>query len=146
MSKRIGVTASEMRTMREEGMSNRDIANVLDISLPTVLKYIGRQDGRMESFDAFKDKPKKKETETNEDVRIPEYEPKAYRECYEVCGFDFEIDHNAQELVIEFDTGVVCIPYEKLTDLVQFIAWAMRTRMEVSADAEDKLEAEGRTV
>lgn len=143
MSKRIGVTASEMRAMREEGMSNRDIANVLDISLPTVLKYIGRQDGRMESFDAFKDKPKKKETETNEEVRIPEYEPKAFREWYEVCGFNFEINHNAQKLVIEFGTEVICIPYEKIPDLVQFLVWAMRTRMEVTADAEDKLKAEG---
>jgi predicted transcriptional regulator len=43
MGRRIGVTASEMLTMREEGMSNHDIAKALDISVPTVLRYIGKQ-------------------------------------------------------------------------------------------------------
>ena len=43
--RKIGVTASEMRALREQGLSNRDIALILDISKETVRKYIGKQGG-----------------------------------------------------------------------------------------------------
>ena len=35
------ISAGELLTMREQGMTNTDIARHLDISLPTVRKYIG---------------------------------------------------------------------------------------------------------
>lgn len=37
------VSVSELMSMREQGMSNRDIASALDITYQTVLKYIGKQ-------------------------------------------------------------------------------------------------------
>lgn len=45
MRKKCDVTASEMLEMRNQGLSNKDIANCLDISYATVLKYIGKQGG-----------------------------------------------------------------------------------------------------
>ena len=69
--KRIGVTASEMMAMREQGLSNKDIANLLEINPLTVRRYIGPQGGRMESLAAFKeDKPKVVEAEP--EVETPE--------------------------------------------------------------------------
>lgn len=60
---KVGVTASEMMHMREQGMSNHDIAKSLDICEATVYNYIGKQGGRMERLEAFRDTtPKIKET------------------------------------------------------------------------------------
>lgn len=45
MARKLGVSVSEMLHMREQGLSNKDIANLLEISYPTVLRYIGPQGG-----------------------------------------------------------------------------------------------------
>lgn len=68
--KKIGVTASEMMAMREQGLSNKDIANLLEINPLTVRRYIGPQGKRMESMAAFKEsKPK---VDGLEEVETPE--------------------------------------------------------------------------
>lgn len=74
MAKRIGVTASEMMAMREQGLSNKDIANLLEINPLTVRRYIGCQPQRhMENMAAFKETPKTRvEPETVEVVETPE--------------------------------------------------------------------------
>jgi transposase len=66
MYRKIYVTASEMLEMRKQGMSNHDIAKSLDISVHTVLRYIGKQGERMENLAAFADPParKKRKKET----------------------------------------------------------------------------------
>lgn len=144
MSQRIGITASEMLTMRESGMSNRDIAKSLDISYATVVNYIGKQGRRMEGLAAFKDAPPKKE-EAKEEVKpaIPKYEPKPVLERFVVGYCDIVIDAERREISISSCGGEFLAAYDDIPDLVQFLAWAMRTRMEVKADAEDKLQAEG---
>ena len=43
------VSISEMRKMREQGMSNKEIAASLEVSDVTIYRYIGRQGCRMES-------------------------------------------------------------------------------------------------
>ena len=45
MARRICVSRNEMLQLREQGYSNADIANVLEISKATVLRYIGKQGG-----------------------------------------------------------------------------------------------------
>lgn len=42
MKRKLQITASEMLEMRKQGMSNHDIAKSLEISYPTVLRYIGK--------------------------------------------------------------------------------------------------------
>lgn len=37
------ISIDEMQKMRDAGMTNQDIANALDVSYQTVLKYIGQQ-------------------------------------------------------------------------------------------------------
>lgn len=70
MAKRIGVSKSEMLQLREQGFSNKDIANLLEIHHSTVCRYIGPQGGRMESLAAFQ-KPKEKKPELPEEERKP---------------------------------------------------------------------------
>lgn len=49
MRKPLEITVSDMRELRNQGYSNKDIARMLDISLPTVYRYIGGQKCRMQS-------------------------------------------------------------------------------------------------
>ena len=43
MKPKLELTVSEMMQLRNDGYSNKDIARILDISLPTVYRYIGKQ-------------------------------------------------------------------------------------------------------
>lgn len=79
--KKLEVSASEMMEMRRQGLSNADIAAVLDISVPTVFKYIGKQGRRMERLAVFADKGKKKEGD-EEEIR----ETKKTNDEAEVCA------------------------------------------------------------
>ncbi len=141
MRRKICVTASEMMALREQGMSNHDIAKSLDVSIQTVRRYIGNQGGHMESLEAFRDTPpKKKETKTETKVEAPMYEPIIER--YKIRGFDVELDGEDRDVTIATEEDVIVIPYDHIPDLVQFLAWAMRKRMEVRDDA-DKFKTEG---
>ena len=126
---RIGVTAAEMLTMREQGMSNRDIARCLDISDQTVRNYIGRQDGRMEGYAAFKNPPSRKKMETEEMPVLPKYNPKPVHEEYHVGNHTVSLDSITRSVTVDGDDGEITLPYESIPDLVQFLAWAMRERM-----------------
>lgn len=80
--KKCEVSASEMMEMRREGLSNKDIAELLEISVPTVHKYIGKQGGRMERLAVFADKGKKKQPEAKEEI----CETKKTNDEAEVCA------------------------------------------------------------
>ena len=144
MNRKIYVTASEMLALREQGMSNHDIAKSLDVSYNTVVRYIGNQGKRMDSFEAFRDTPLKTE-KTKEVVMTTIYDPKPVVEKFKVGGFEVELDGISRIMTVTGDGGNIMLEYESVPDLVQFIAWAMRKRMEVREDA-DKLQAEGRTI
>lgn len=145
MNRKIHVTASEMLELRNEGLSNHDIAKILDISVPTVVRYIGKQGKRMEGLSAFKDAPSPKKEEAKEEVKpvIPKYEPKPTLERFRVSGNMIDMNSIDRSVTISGEMGEIILEYESIPDLVQFLAWAMRERMEVKADAEDKLQAEG---
>jgi hypothetical protein len=144
MRRKIYVTAEEMLELREQGLSNHDIAKSLDVSVPTVRRYIGRQDGHMEGLAAFKDAPRKKEEVKEEAVpMIPKYEPKPNREWYTVGELNLELNQCSKALGIEKEGELIILDFADVPDLVQFLAWAMRTRMEVTADAEQVREQEG---
>ena len=78
---------------------------------------------------------------------IPKYEPKPVIERYEVADFGVELDSKERYVMVSGDSGDIVFSFDVIPDLVQFLAWAMRERMEASADGkEDKQQAEGRTV
>jgi hypothetical protein len=59
MKPKLKLSVSEMMQLRNDGYSNKDIARILDISLPTVYKYIGKQGCHIPSATAsFVSKPK----------------------------------------------------------------------------------------
>lgn len=64
---KIDVSVSEKLQLREDGYSNKDIARLLEISLPTVYKYIGKQRKHMESMYP-QSTPKEKAEDVNRDV------------------------------------------------------------------------------
>ena len=150
MKRKLQITASEMLEMRKQGMSNHDIAKSLEISYPTVLRYIGKQGGHMEGLEAFKDAPAPKKEEAKEEAKpvIPKYDPKPSVEEYNFEKFSVRL-YNAERFVSIMSNeknvygASIKIGFDNIPDLVQFLAWAMRERMEVKADAEDKLKAEG---
>lgn len=156
MKRKLQITASEMLEMRKQGMSNHDIAKSLDISYPTVLRYIGKQGGHMEGLEAFKDAPSPKKEEAKEEAKpvIPKYEPKIASESFDLkCG-SVTLSYDKRRVILRPEMGIdenvlaavkfnPTIKFDDVPDLVQFLAWAMRTRMEVKADAEDKQQAEG---
>jgi hypothetical protein len=96
----------------------------------------------MDGLAAFKDAHPPKKEEAKEEVKpvIPKYEPSAIEEIYMVGGYRVALDNESRIFSINDD---IYFRYEQIPDLVQFLAWAMRERMEVKADAEDKLQAEG---
>ena len=126
---KIGVTKSEMMELRRQGYSNKDIAGMLDICDQTVRNYIGRQDGKMNTLAAFKDKPKAKAAEAHGEV-IPPYMPKVTREQY-ILGDDklsetiiATIKYDTERINLEMVGGVLSLTYDQARELVQFLAWA----------------------
>ena len=122
MAKRIGVSRSEMLHMREQGLSNRDIADCLDISYATVVRYIGPQGGRMERLAAFGE-PKTEKVETHKEEQKPT--PRAVDSLemvYEVVKsadgtFRAEVDYETKYAAILDST----IAFEQLAELATFV-------------------------
>lgn len=132
MYHKIHVTASEMLEMRKQGMSNHDIARSLDISVQTVRNYIGKQGGRMENLAAFADPPRKKtEKELPEMPVVPKYEPKPFKESYEIGDYAIELSNDDRLVTVSSESRDIILAYEDIPNLVQFLAWAMRERMGV---------------
>lgn len=157
--RKIYVTASEMLQLREQGLSNHDIAKALDISYATVRKYIGKQGGRMEGLAAFKDAPVKKAVPEEPTVpEIPVYEPVPIKELYSLGDKEVCISHAERVVKIwgkqsggpcNYGREEVSFSFDAIPDLVQFLAWAMRTRMTPKgeeASGKDQQQGEGRTL
>lgn len=122
MSKKIGISKSEMLQMREQGMSNKDIANVLEISKATVFRYIGPQGGRMENLAAFEErKPEKVETPKEEQKPAPRAVD-SLEMVYEIVKsadgtYRAEVDYESKCVSILDAT----IEFSKLAELATFV-------------------------
>lgn len=128
MAKRIGVSKSEMLRMREEGLSNRDIAKCLDIHVATVYSHIGPQGGRMDNLAAFDDpKPTKVEMPKAEAKSVPRAVDQlvTVRETLMSAdsNFEAELDYGLDEcsMCLFGETSKLYIPFDKLPELVTFI-------------------------
>lgn len=122
MARKIGVSKSEMLRMREEGLSNRDIARCLEIHPATVYNYIGPQGGRMEGLAAFDEpKPQKVETPTEEPKAVPKA-MENLKSVYEVIAsadgeFRAEVDWESQCVSVMDYT----VSFEQLEALAIFV-------------------------
>lgn len=67
---------------------------------------------------------------------IPKYNPKPVHEKFIVGYSAVELDNEDRMVTISSDSGDIVLDFEIIPDLVQFLAWAMRERMEVTADEE----------
>ncbi len=132
---KLGISKSEMLQLREQGLSNRDIAKVLDIHFATVYKYIGPQNERMENLAAFNE-PKPKEVETPKEEQKPS--PKAVDSLemvYEIVKsaegqFRAELDYESKCVSILDST----IEFNHLAELATFII-GLASRVEQRGEA-----------
>jgi hypothetical protein len=122
MARKIGVTKSEMLRMRAEGLSNKDIANLLEIHVTTVYNHIGAQGCRMDNLAAFEEqKPQKLELPAAEEKTAPKAVD-SLEMVYEVVKsadgtFRAEIDYESKIVsVLDYP-----IEFDNLAELATFI-------------------------
>lgn len=122
MKRRLDISKSEMLQLREQGLSNRDIAKCLEISVQTVRNYIGAQRRRMDNLAAF-DTPKIKPPE--QQIQGNAQPPRAVDKlevAYEIVKsadgtFDASLDYESKTLSLCNSS----IAFDKLPELVTFV-------------------------
>lgn len=127
MRARIPFTASELMALREEGMSNHDIAAKLDIAERTVRNYIGPQHKQLPRLAAFAESEPKR-TEERPTLE-PAYSPKVVREDFEIAdGVEGSIVIHPQSSFISLKTptGTVTLTPDQAATVMQFLAWASK--------------------
>jgi transposase len=122
MARKLDISKSEMLRMREEGLSNRDIAKCLDIHYATVYNWIGPQGGRMENLAAF-DEPKPKAVETPKEEQ--KTAPRAVDSLEMICE-TVRSANGTYQAEIEYELEVVkllgsTISFGGLAELATFI-------------------------
>lgn len=116
------ISKSEMLRMREQGLSNRDIAKCLDIHFATVYNYIGPQGGRMENLAAFNEPKKEKVELPLEETKAPPKAIDSLEMIYEVVKsadgtYRAEIDYESKCVSFLNDT----IEFDQLAEMATFI-------------------------
>lgn len=127
MSARIPFTASELMALREEGMSNHDIAAKLDITEQTVRNYIGPQHKQLSRLAAFADSEPHRTEECP--PLEPAYSPTVMREDFEIAdGVEGSIVIYPQSLFISLKTptGTATLTPDQAATVMQFLAWASK--------------------
>lgn len=94
MRRKLDVTYDDMIQLRAKGYSNKDIANMLEISVPTVRRYIGNQGCHMESVTRTPDRC---------EITKPlvETEVKVMRQIVAVNGYGFDLNMDEKSMVVK---------------------------------------------
>ena len=124
MKRRIDISADEMLRMREDGMSNHDIAASLDISAVTVRRYIGKQGCRLERLEAFRGCQSKRQPEP--EAKAEAYNPKPVIETYRAgdASAEVTIDHDKGEIIVSDAVGAeIYLSKEAAIELTRILAW-----------------------
>lgn len=128
MSARIPFTASELMALREEGMSNHDIAAKLDIAEQTVRNYIGPQYKQLTRLAAFADSEPHRTEECP--PLEPAYSPKVMREDFEIAdGISAAIYFDGIEgtgIFLTSSSGTVRLSPDQAATVMRFLAWASK--------------------
>lgn len=120
MRPKLELSVAEMRQLRNDGYSNKDIARILDVSIQTVYTYIGKQGCRIPSATAsFISKPKAEaQTDKKPDVTV-------ISEVISIGGYLFELQRTSSRICVTFADGQVA----KIDDAERFIG-ALKLAME----------------
>ena len=116
----LGISKSEMLRMRDEGLSNKDIANIIGVHVATVYNYIGPQGCKMEHLAAFGEKPKEEETqvETPEIKRAVDEIIVTTERVGSKNGNAFaDVDYILHTVSLDIGT----VPFDELPELATFI-------------------------
>lgn len=122
MAHKVEVTKSEMLRMREQGLSNRDIAKCLEIHVATVYNHIGPQGRRMENLAAFNEKKPEKMELPNGEQKVSPKAVDSLEMVYEVVKsadgtYRAEVDYESKCVSVLDST----IEFEQLAELATFI-------------------------
>ena len=128
MRARILFTVSELMALREEGLSNHDIAAKLDISEQTVRNYIGAQHKQLPRLAAFSDSEPHR-TEECPTLELT-YSPKVVREDFEIAdGISAAIYFDGPEgtgIFLTSSSGTIRLSPDQAATVMQFLAWASK--------------------
>ena len=120
MKAKLELGVREMMQLRNDGYSNKDIARILDISLHTVYKYIGKQGCHIPSATAsFISRP------AEEEPQAKAHEIAVVSQVIAVDGFLFEIPSMSSGMSVTFADGQLV----KIDDVDRFIG-AFKAAME----------------
>lgn len=94
--RKLELTVSEMRRLRDEGYSNKDIAAMLECSIQTVYTYIGKQGRKIESV-----MPQNRATEPPQ-IKAQDEPPtvKTVSETVAINGWMFRRDGDGDTLIV----------------------------------------------
>ena len=116
--RKLDITPSELMELRNQGYSNSDIAQMLDISKTTVQRYIGKQGCHMGHLAAFEDKPKNKAVVAPAEPAIPPYVPTLVTEQYVIGDCEeqigVEINHECETMKIDANGGDILITFDQV--------------------------------
>lgn len=127
MRRKLELSPAEMMELRNQGMSNHDIAKALEIDITTVYKYIGKQGGRMERMKAFADSKPEPKQEAAPEAHAVTYAPKVLSEMYEVGeNTRATIYRSKRTITIHGGADKLTIDADEAAELVQFLVWASR--------------------
>lgn len=117
------VSNDEMRRMRDNGMTNRDIANSLDISYVTVLKHIGPQPGRN-----WEDYKRRMDEQLPGQMNINDYEDDEHEACLMTSNIvkylegdvaEWCVDGKNKTIMMKIETGCIMLPFDKIEDFIK---------------------------
>ena len=119
MKPKLELSKSELMQLRNDGYSNKDIARILDISLATVYKYIGKQGCHIPSATAsFISKPKQDTPPQTPQVTV-------VSRVVSIGGYLFELSNINKAISISFTDGQsITIPAAELDGFIQSLGLA----------------------
>lgn len=94
MRRKLDVTYDDMMQLRLKGYSNKDIANMLEISVPTVRRYIGKQGCHMESVTRTPDRCGITKPRVETEVKV-------MRQIVAVNGYGFDLNMDEKSMVVK---------------------------------------------
>ena len=117
-------TINELMNMRDAGMTNHDIANSTGLSYQTVLRRIGKQPGRMRTYDAPPTPRPSMEIRPQVEEEVYEasllVDDRVITLVGEVCGYT--ILFKEKSIKIERDGEIITLSMDQITTFIKELA------------------------